>query len=121
MADPTWEPMFHPTLDPAIGGVGPALSTPPYPDHPSGATSYASASMYALAAFFGTDELPFFATSSRFPGEQRAFTRFSDVTNEVLEARIYAGIHFRNPDVQSADLGSEVERYIHTHWFAAAH
>jgi hypothetical protein len=121
VADPTWEPMFHPTLAPAIGGVGPALITPPYPDHPSGATSYASASMNALAAFFGTDELPFFATSSRFPGEQRAFTRFSDVTNEVLEARIYAGIHFRNPDVQSADLGREIVRYAHTHWFAAAH
>lgn len=119
--DPNWEPMFHPTLDPAIGGVGPALITPPYPDHPSGATSYASASMNALAAFFGTDELPFYATSSRFPGEQRAFTRFSDVTNEVLEARIYAGIHFRTPDVQSADLGREIARYIHIHWFAAAH
>ena len=119
--DPNWEPMFHPTLDPAIGGVGPALITPPYPDHPSGATSYASASMNALAAFFGTDELPFFATSSRFPGEQRAFTRFSDVTNEVLEARIYAGIHFRNPDVQSAELGREIVRYAHKHWFAAAH
>jgi hypothetical protein len=121
VADPGWEPMFHPTLDPAIGGVGPALSTPPYPDHPSGATSYASASMHALASFFGTDEVPFYATSSRFPAEQRAFTRFSDVTNEVLEARIWAGIHFRTPDVQSADLGREVERYIHKHWFAAAH
>ena len=119
--DPNWEPMFHPTLDPAIGGVGPSLITPPYPDHPSGATSYASASMNALAAFFGTDELPFFATSSRFPGELRTFTRFSDVTNEVLEARIYAGIHFRNPDVQSADLGREIVRYAQTHWFAAAH
>ena len=31
VADPTWEPMFHPTLDPAIGGVGPALSTPAVP------------------------------------------------------------------------------------------
>jgi PAP2 superfamily len=121
VADPGWKPMFDPTLDPAIGGVGPALGPPPYPDHPSGATSYASASMNALAAFFGTDELPFYATSSRFPGEQRAFTRFSGVTNEVLEARIWAGIHFRTPDVQSADLGREIARYIDTHWFAAAH
>ena len=110
--------MFHPTLDPAIGGVGPALITPPYPDHPSGATSYASASMQALASFFGSDEVPFYATSSRFPGEQRAFSRFSDVTNEVLEARIYAGIHFRTPDVQSADLGREIGVILA--WFAAA-
>ena len=121
VADPGWKPMFDPTLDPAIGGVGPALGPPPYPDHPSGATSYASASMNALAAFFGTDEVPFYATSSRFPGEQRAFTHFSGVTNEILEARIWAGIHFRTADAQSADLGRAIARHIHTHWFSAAH
>jgi hypothetical protein len=120
-ADPTWKPMFDPTLDPAIGGAGPALITPPYPEHPSGATTYGSASMHALASFFGTDEMSFYATSSRFPGEQRPFNRFSDVTNEILEARIWAGIHFRTADVQAANVGSEVERYIHTHYFAAAH
>lgn len=121
VADPNWEPMFHPTLNPAIGGVGPPLSTPPYPDHPSGATSQACASMEALAAFFGTDEMPFYATSSRFPGEQRAFTRFSDPCKEVLEARIYSGIHFRTPDAAAADTGREIARYAHTHWFAAKH
>jgi hypothetical protein len=120
-ADPAWKPMFDPSLDPAIGGTGPALITPPYPDHPSGATAFASASMHALASFFGTDEMSFYATSSRFPGEQRPFNRFSGVTNEVLEARIWAGIHFRTADVQSANLGREVERYIHTHFFAAHH
>jgi hypothetical protein len=121
VADPTWTPMFDPSFNSAIGGAGPALITPPYPDHPSGATAYASASMHAFASFFGSDEMPFFATSSRFPGEQRTFTRFSDVTNEILEARIWSGIHFRNPDVQAANLGRDVERYIHKHHFAAAH
>jgi hypothetical protein len=120
-ADPAWTPLFNPSLDPAIGGVGPPLITPPYPDHPSGATAYASASMHAFASFFGTDDMTFYATSSRFPGEQRVFHRFSDLTNEVLEARIWAGIHFRNPDVQAAALGHDVERYIHKHFFAAAH
>ena len=119
--DPTWTPMFDPTLDPGIGGTGPPLITPPYPDHPSGATAYASASMQALASFFGTDEMSFFTTSSRFPGEQRHFSRFSDWTNEVLEARIWSGIHFRNPDAQAAELGRKVERYIHKHQFAANH
>ncbi len=47
--------------------------------------------------------------------------RFSDLTNEVVEARIWAGIHFRTADVQAADLGREISRYIHKHWFAAAH
>jgi hypothetical protein len=121
VSDPTWTPLFDPSLPAAIGGTGPALITPPYPEHPSGATTYGSASMHAFASFFGTDEMAFYLTSSRFPGEQRQFTRFSDVTQEILGARIWAGIHYRNADVQSAKLGGDVERYIHTHWFAAAH
>jgi PAP2 superfamily len=124
--DASWTPLFSPGFptsppllpDPLpIGGVGGPLGTPPYPDHPSGATAYASASMAALASFFGTDNMTFYATSGRFPGEQRTFNRFSDLTNEVLEARIWAGIHFRAADVQAANLGREVEQYIHKHQF----
>jgi hypothetical protein len=93
----------------------------------SGATAYASASMHAFASFFGTNDMgmPFYLTSSRFPTdpalprEQRFFSRFSDVTNEILEARIWAGIHYGNADVQAADLGSKVEHYIHKHLFAS--
>jgi hypothetical protein len=127
-ADPTWTPLFNTALPVAIGGIPfGTLTTPPYPDHVSGATTYASASMHAFASFFGTDEMgmPFYLTTSRFPTdpllprEQRFFTQFSDVTDEILEARIWAGIHFRNADVQAAELGGEVERYIHKHLFAS--
>ena len=128
--DPNWTPLFSagfPTSPPLppdplpIGGVGGPLGTPPYPDHPSGATAYASASMAALRSFFGTDKMTFYATSGRFPDEQRTFHRFSDLTNEVLEARIWAGIHFRASDVQAEKLGRKVERYIHKHQFASVH
>jgi hypothetical protein len=125
--DPTWTPLFDPSLPVAIAGIGPALITPPYPDHVSGATAYASASMHAFASFFGTDEMTFYATSSRFPidptqpRERRYFNRFSDLTNEILGARIWAGIHFRNADVQAENLGREVEHYIETKYFAFVH
>ena len=80
--------------------------------------------MHAFASFFGTDEMgmPFYLTSSRFPADQRFFSRFSDVTNEILEARIWAGIHYRNADAQSAaNLGGEVEDYVHGTQFAFVH
>jgi hypothetical protein len=105
VADPNWKPLFDPSLDPAIAGVGPALITAPYPEHPSGAACYGSASMHAFQSFFGTDEMTFYVTSSRFPGEQRTFNRFSDVIKQLIEARIWTGIHFRNADVQAANLG----------------
>ena len=90
------------------GSEGRTLITPPYPDHVSGATAYASASMHAFASFFGTDamSMPFYLTSSRFPTdpalprEQRFFTRFSDVTNEILEADLG-----RNPLPQRGRAG----------------
>lgn len=121
VADPTWKPLFDPSLPPSIGGTGPALVTPPYPEHPSGATTYASATMHAFASFFGTDDMTFYVTSSRFPGEQLYFDSFSGLWKQVLEARIWAGIHFRNADVQAANLGRSVSDYIDTHQFAFVH
>jgi hypothetical protein len=99
--DPTWEPLF----------------TPPYPEHPSGHLCYSSSSLHALQGFFGTDEVLFYVTSLRFPGEQRTFDRFSDAINELIEARIWAGLHFRTADVQGAELGEEIARYTRLHWF----
>jgi hypothetical protein len=119
--DPTWTPLFTPSLPAAIAGVGPALNTPPYPEHPSGAVTYSSSTMHAFQSFFGTDDESFYVTSSRFPGEQLRFDHFSDLINQVIEARIWAGIHFRNADEQAAQLGSELENWTHTHYFAFVH
>jgi len=121
VADPTWTPLFNPSLPASIAGVGPALNTPPYPDHPSGAVGYASSTMHAFQSFFGTDNESFYVTSSRFPGEQLPFNHFSDLTNQVVEARIWAGIHFRNADVQAADLGRQIEAWTHAHYFTPIH
>ena len=121
VGDPTWTPLFTPALPAAIAGAGPPLNTPPYPEHPSGAVSYASSTMHAFQSFFGTDHERFYVTSSRFPGEQLTFDHFSDLINQVIEARIWAGIHFRNADAQAANLGSEVENWTHKHYFAFVH
>ncbi|HXL44841.1 MAG TPA: vanadium-dependent haloperoxidase [Gaiellaceae bacterium] len=116
-ADPNWQPLFVPTLDPAIAGAGPALITPPYPDHPAGAVCQGSSNLHALRAFFGTDKMRFYITSSRFPGERRYFNRFSDPIPLLIDARVWAGIHFRTADVQAAVLGKKVARYMQNHYF----
>lgn len=115
--DGSWTPLFDPSLPVSVGGVGPALITPPFPDHPSGHASATSATMNAFRSFFGTNDMTFFLTSSRFPGEQRYYDHFSDVTDQVIEARIWAGIHFRHADQAAASLGRQVEAYTHEHQF----
>jgi hypothetical protein len=116
-ADPAWLPLFDPSLDPSIAGVGPALTTPPYPDHPSGHLSLDGAYVGVLQMFFGTDEIRFGVTSSRFPLETRYFDRFSDAVTEIIGARIWGGIHFRTADIQGQILGREIADYMAEHYF----
>ena len=69
-----------------------------------------------LQDFFGTDEISFSAHSDK-SGTTRTFHRLSDALRENIDARVWAGIHFRTADVQGAILGKTVARYLHTHDF----
>jgi opacity protein-like surface antigen len=100
-ADPTWT----------------ALITAPYPEHPSGHIGLDSAALEALRTFFGTNKLTLEVTSSRFPGETRTFTKVQQPLKELVEARIWAGLHFRTADVQARHLGRQVARYMAKHYF----
>jgi PAP2 superfamily len=81
-----------------------ALLTP-YPEHPSGHLCFDGASLRVLQQFFGTDKIRFGVTSVRFPSETRYFDRFSDALQEIIDARIWAGLHFRTADEQGQILG----------------
>jgi hypothetical protein len=93
-----------------------ALITAPYPETPSGHCSLSGTHLEVLQMFFG-DRTRFGVTSSRFPGETRYFDRFSDALKEIIDARIWAGLHFRTADVQGKILGRKVVHYMATHYF----
>jgi len=94
-----------------------ALITAPYPEHPSGHLCLDGAHLRVLRRFFGTDEIPFGVTSSRFPGEVRSFDRFSEPLDEITHARIWAGLHYRTADLQGRLLGRNVVQYMAEHYF----
>jgi hypothetical protein len=93
-------------------GWKPLFPTPPYPDHPSGYNCLTSSMMNAARGFFGTDKISFTVTNSPAIGATRSYRRFHDVVKDVIDARIYLGIHFRTPDVQGAVLGKKVAFYL---------
>jgi hypothetical protein len=111
-ADPTWTPLFDPSTPVA---APPALVTPPFPEHPSGHNCAAGAIVRTLRYFFGTDRIAFTASSNK-SGTTRTFDRFSDALEENINARVWAGIHFRTADVQGVRLGKKVARYLHRHY-----
>jgi PAP2 superfamily len=113
-ADPDWLPLFDPSTPVAPGA--PPLVTPPFPDNPSGHLCATAAIVRTLQHFFGNDRVPFTLHSNE-SGTTRHFARLSDVLREVLNARVWAGIHFRTADVEGAQLGETVARYERHHYF----
>jgi hypothetical protein len=112
IADPSWKPLFDPTT-----ATVPPLSTPPFPDHPSGHGCVSGAVLQTFQAFFGTDKVAFDMFSGRFPGVPRHFERFSHALKEIIDARVWGGIHFRTADVQGAVLGNKVAHWLEKHYF----
>ena len=48
-------------------------------------------------------------------GITRQWRTFSEGVDEVIEARIYSGIHFRTTDEVGAGLGRKVARFVMKH------
>ena len=99
------------------------LISAPYPEHPSGHLCLDGASTRVLRGFFGNRiENRFEITSaSTFlqPTDERtrSFSSFSRALSEIVEARIWAGLHFRTADLQGKALGQKVADYAADHYF----
>jgi hypothetical protein len=114
--DPSWTPLFDPGATDRGLNFGPTLFTPPFPDHPSAHSCASSAIVHTMQDFFGTDKVGFSAFSPR-TRTTRSFDRLSDALKEVVDARVWGGIHFRTADVQGAVLGKKVAHYLRKHYF----
>ena len=66
-----------------------------------------------LRNFFGTDDMVFTVKTgaSQAIDKERDFTSFSQAAQEVVDARILLGIHFRSADEEARRLGERV-----SHW-----
>ena len=104
VADPNWEPLQN---------------NPNYPEYSSGANNVTGAVTRMLALFFGTDEMTFTVKTTNHPPAMttaRTYNRFSDAAADVVNARIYAGIHFRYADLQGRRQGRHVAQWVFSHF-----
>jgi hypothetical protein len=83
----------------------PYITTPNYPEYPSGANGVSGAMTGVLRLFFGTDQMDF-----TIPGATvtRNYSSFSEAAQEVVDVRITEGIHFREADDDSRKLGERI-------------
>jgi len=87
----------------------PFIDTPMHPEYPCAHCIASAALGTVLQAEIGTGPTPLLSTTSpTAPGVVRSWTKISDFIQEVANARIYDGVHYRN----STEVGSEMGRQI---------
>jgi hypothetical protein len=98
----------------------PLVATPAHPEYPSAHSCLSAAAGTVLANRFG-DRTSFTMRSDLMPGVVRSFKSFSSALNEVKNARIVAGIHFRSSTDDGEALGATVAKYVLEHAVQPVH
>lgn len=96
--DPTWTPLF---------------ATPRHPEYSSAHSTNSSSIATIMQLIFGDN--PGAPITSTITGITRQWNTFSEGVDEVIDARVYSGIHFRNSDEVGARQGGQVAHFIFTH------
>jgi hypothetical protein len=96
-ADPSWQPL---------------LTLPGHPEYPSQHGCFTAAFSDTLAAALHSDHLdvtmPGGQNGSNVLTTTQHFTTVSDIQNQVVDARVWLGFHFRNSVVQGEKVGNDV-------------
>jgi hypothetical protein len=100
-ADPAWEPW---------------LVNPPYPDYVSGYNAYAATVTRALERVLRTRRLNLTVISSATP-EIRHYETGEALRQDVVNVRVWQGIHFRFADLAAKDLGARIADWATDHYF----
>ena len=95
--DPSWTPL---------------LVTPPFPDYIAGHTTYAGAAEKVLEHVFGKHPgLLIRLTSPSAAGVVETFSSFRAMADNVVDARVWGGIHWRTSCERGRTVGEEIGRY----------
>jgi hypothetical protein len=102
--DPTWLPF---------------LPTPPYSDYTSGANNLTGAMTRTLERLFG--DRTAFSVFSTPANRTIVYARFSDMADDVVDVRIYQGIHFRFADEVARRQGTRAADWAVSHFLKPLH
>jgi len=101
-ADPTWMP---------------AVMTPNFPEYVAGHGSFVSAQAEVFTHFFGTPQIEIDLDSS-VTGTTRHYATADDLRTEIINARTWGGLHFRNSSVLAVAMGQQLVTDALANYFA---
>jgi PAP2 superfamily len=93
----------------------PLIDTPPFPSYPSGHGGFGAAARRVLEEVFGADGHSITLTNPLLPSVVLHYKSWEQITNDIDEARIYGGVHYRFDQEAAARQGRRVGAYILRH------
>ena len=91
----------------------PIDATPLHPEYPCAHCVQSSTAAAVIQGLLGSDEIPEVALTSPFaPGVTHRFTSLRAFTDEVANARIYAGFHYRFSTIAGREMGQKIGTYV---------
>jgi len=94
----------------------PIDTTPMHPEFPCAHCILSGAIAGVVRTALGTEDVPEIAiTSTVLPGVTHRFTNVMALADEVANARIYAGFHYRSSTRVGTEMGLEIGEYVVKH------
>jgi len=91
----------------------PIADTPMHPEYPCAHCILSGAVAGVVRAALGTEEVPEIAiTSPTAPGVTHRWTNMAVFTEEVANARVWAGFHYRSSTHAGTDMGLKIGQYV---------
>jgi PAP2 superfamily len=91
----------------------PIDNTPMHPEYPCAHCILSGSVSGVIKAVLGTEDIPEIAiTSPTAPGVTHRFTNLTAFTDEVANARIWAGFHYRFSTRVGTDMGLQIGEYV---------
>jgi hypothetical protein len=105
-ADPTWVPLLSVN----------------HPEYPSAHAFFSTAFSDAVAAFFGTDQLEWTLETDKtavpaLVQTRRTYRGNAALMADIENARIWAGLHYRNSMNEGRVLGARIAAHVTTNYF----
>jgi hypothetical protein len=98
----------------------PLIPTPAYPDYASGLSAVMGAVGRAVSRVLGTSHIDLYITSTA-AGVTRHYDSASQLNRDVINARVWSGIHFRTADQVGSGMGKKVADWSLDHYFQSSH
>jgi membrane-associated phospholipid phosphatase len=98
VGDPSWAPF---------------VVTPCFPSYPSNHGSAGNAAAAVLRRLYGEDGHSITLTNPAVPTITLQYSSFEQITDDISDARVYGGIHFRTDQIAGQHLGKAVGKTVY--------